>query len=176
MEINKFIISNRACMAGRVIINIIFLIGFGCASKVSNSQNFSSAKKIIGCSNFVVYWVSEDSKSYYQIYLDARKNNLISENSLDIAEGDIFFFYKRFESDIMSTICTDLRQAEPPQAISVKEATNGIVKVSLTDENLRLYREGIPYELRIELIDVKFDNESMFSIDLGNVNVGWLPG
>jgi len=163
-------------MASKFII-LITWVGLGCGSNASQSLSNKPIETIIGCSNFIVYLVSDDTKSYYQIYLDAEKYKLKINNIFDLSNGEIIIHYRQFASEILHTLCTDIRPNEPIYKISEKKALSGTVRVSLSDKSLNMYNKGESYELNIELINIKFDETSpLFSLQVDKVNVGWQPG
>ena len=48
--------------------------------------------------------------------------------------------------------------------------------MNLTNEDLSLYKKGLPYVIELELIRVQFDDNILISRNLGKVDVGWMPG
>ena len=155
---------------------LVTLIGFGCGNNASQSQSYKPVVKVTGCSNVVVYLISKDSKSYYQIYLDAEKNRLEASNIFNLSDGEIKVYFKQFESEISEYLCNDLKPSSPVSEVKAIKAISGTVKIILSEKDLKLYVNKTPYEIHVELIDIKFKEEPLFSAKLGKVYVGWLPG
>jgi hypothetical protein len=155
---------------------LIILFIAGCGRNSSVSQNFQSAERVIGCNNILVYWLADDLQSYFQVFLDANKLELESVNIFEIAESNITVIYKQFDEDISITLCNDLRPNNIINPLSEITARSGKVKMNLTNEDLSLYKKGLPYVIELELIRVQFDDNILISRNLGKVDVGWMPG
>jgi len=148
----------------------------GCSNHSSVSHNFQSAERVIGCNNIVVYWLGDDSKSYYRIYLDVNKTVLDSVNTFEVSENIVTVLYAEFDDDISRSLCNDLRPAIDLKVSKEIMAMRGKVKVSLSKEDLTLYKKGLPYVVEMELISIRFDDNSIISKKLGRIDVGWMPG
>lgn len=153
---------------------ILFCIA-GCGRN-SVSQNFQSTERVIGCNNIVVYWLGDDSQSYYRIYLDVNKTVLNLVNTFEVSEELVNVVYAEFDNDISGSLCNDLRPANNTKVLKEIIAKRGKVKVSLTNEDLALYKSGLPYVVEMEFISIQFDDNSLISKNLGKIDVGWMPG
>ncbi|UXX80922.1 hypothetical protein N7E81_07395 [Reichenbachiella carrageenanivorans] len=161
-----------------VTITILFS-QTNCATRstMSASEDLFLTGSVISCSHLVIYQLSEDNKSYIQVYIDTKKVTLESTNHWDLSQetDGVIVRLRKFDQDISTTLCNDvIRRIKTNQEEFV--ATAGVLQLTLTDGQWQEYQAGGRYKADITAQGLDFNQTNTYQVLINQASVGWLPG
>ena len=129
-----------------------------------------------GCGNLIVYKLTEDKAQFISIALNGKESDLRLKRQCWINKSDILEVrWKVYDADVSSLLCNDVLR-ESPNELKNREATSGIVKILILEEELEKAKSNNPYNVTLELRKVVFEGLTLDYLQIENVTVGWLLG
>ncbi len=163
-EMNKF------------LILVTCIIGFGCAVNKSTKTMHPYSGNSAGCGNFIVYKLTDDETEFVSIKVDISKIDLEKSQVYAIGKAEVVSINrKKYGASIGSSICNDV-MIDPPKLLLEETANDGLVELTLTEENLVKAKNNQPYRVTVILKNVIFKSIAVDYLQFDNVYVGWLPG
>lgn len=144
----------------------------GCSAQ---QPRLSLSQTIIGCGNFHIYALTEERTAYVYVSQPQAALNP-GENSYMLGKETMMIEYVLYDGPVGNVLCNDVRGLDVPSELARHQSIDGMCKMTLTEENFKLYQQGGPYEIEVELSDVLFSNEIKLDHYTGKVVVGWKPG
>lgn len=169
-------------LAASLLLGVFFsflLITSGCATRSSMTamEDVFLKGSTVSCSQLVIYQLSEDNKTYIQVFIDTKKVKLSKENvwNLSIPSEGVEVSKRAFVSDVSATLCNDIRLTKPDQ-VSNEQAISGEIKLTLNELEWQNYQAGRRFKVDLLGTQINFDEKSKFGLQIESASVGWLPG
>ena len=152
----------------------ILVIGCATTKTTGTLHHFNGSEA--GCGNFIVFKLSEDSREFVSVSLDARNVEYGESLTLKIGDSDgLKVRWKKYNGDVRAILCNDVGSTGP-KLLSEKEASSGKVEIRVSEEGRENAAQGEPYQVTLILKNVIFEGVTIDYLQINNVNVGWIPG
>ena len=149
----------------------------GCAVTKNTQPLHPFLGESVGCSNFIIYKLSEDNKQYVSIKIDGSAVEWQESQAYAIGKADILsVHYRKFDSVIHQVLCNDIMPVRMPKRLVEEMAKEGEVEIIISEEEREKASNYQGYKVTVVLKDVIFDSLLIDYLRIDNVYVGWLPG
>ena len=157
-------------------LTLLLLVVVGCTVNKGTSTIHPYSGNSVACGNFVVYKLTEDETGFVSLIVNASSINFEKTQIYAIEKAEaVKVDRKKYEGSIGSSICNDVL-VDLPKVLLEESAREGLVEITLNDENLEKARNKQPYRVTITLKNVIFESMAIDYLLFENVYVGWLPG
>lgn len=155
----------------------LILLFCGCSVTKSTKTIHPFNGDSVGCGNFIVYKLTEDNQAYVSVIVDVSSIELEERQAYGIGKTPLVnVAYKKFDSKIDQTLCTDIRFDKKPGLLVDEIAEEGLIELLVSDIELEKAKNDEPYKATVILKNVRFESLSIDYLRFEKINVGWLPG
>ena len=160
----------------KFLILLSLVLGTSCAVNTGTKTIHPYSGGSTACGNFVVYKLTEDETEFVSLKVDMSSIDLVKTQTYGIGKAEVVsVFRKKYASSVSASLCNDV-MIDKPELLLEEAASNGLVELSLTAENLKKAKNKQPYHVTVIFKDVIFESMVIDYLQLDNVIVGFLPG
>lgn len=154
---------------------LLLILFSACAVNKASTTSHPFVGGQVGCGNFTIYKLSEDNTELISISLKANGLDLRESQAYSVEKSAIEVKRKKYANAIDASLCNDI-MSEMPKLVSELIATDGLVEVRVTKENLEKYNANDAYRVTLIIKDLVFPDSKIDYLQIENVVVGWMPG